>query len=75
MIYNSIHELFTGICDAIRAKDGTTAPINHVDIPVKILAINNFSTIKIDNICPVASVSVSVSTPTVSIAEAQVTSE
>lgn len=73
MIYNSIHELFTGICDAIRAKDGTTAPINHVDIPKRISAINNFSIVKIDTVCPVASVSLS--TPTVTMAEAQLVSE
>lgn len=73
MAYYSVSELFTGICDAIRAKDGTTAPINHVDIPARISAINNFSIVKIDTVCPVASVSVSM--PTVTIAEAQLASE
>ena len=68
MAYNSVPELFIGICDAIRAKDGTTEPINHVDIPKRISAINNFSIVKIDTVCPVASVSVS-------IAEAQLASE
>ena len=73
MIYNSIHELFTGICDAIRTKDKTTELINHADIPVRILAINNFSTVKIDNICPV--VSVTNFTPTVTVSEVQIASE
>lgn len=39
MSYTTITELFSGICDAIRAKDGTTDPINHQDIPARIAAI------------------------------------
>lgn len=39
MTYNTPKELFTGICDAIRKKDGTTASINHQDIPTRIEAI------------------------------------
>lgn len=73
MIYNSVSELFTGICDAIRTKDKTTGLINHTDIPDRILAINNFSVVKIDNVCPV--ISVTISAPTVTVSEAQVASE
>lgn len=39
MAYNTPKELFTGICDAVREKDGTTAKINHQDIPARIRAI------------------------------------
>lgn len=73
MTYNSVSELFTGICDAIRTKDKTTELINHTDIPNRILAINNFSIVKINSICPV--VSVTISTPTVTVSEVQVASE
>lgn len=73
MTYNSVSELFTGICDAIRTKDKTTELINHTDIPNRILAINNFSIVKIDNVCPV--ISITISTPTVTVSEAQVVSE
>ena len=38
-MFESVSSLFTGICDAIRAKDGTTAPIAHQDIPDRIAAI------------------------------------
>lgn len=73
MGYISVSDLFTGICDAIRAKDGTTEPINHVDIPDRIYAINKISVIGSNIVCPV--VSVVVSSPTVTVSEAQVTSE
>lgn len=38
-MYENVTTLFTGICDAIRAKDGTTEPIQHQDIPDRIAAI------------------------------------
>ena len=31
--YETVDSLFTGICDAIREKDGTATPIAHQDIP------------------------------------------
>ena len=37
--YDTIPALFTAICDAIRVKDGTSALINHQDIPAKIGSI------------------------------------
>lgn len=37
MAYTSMKELFKGICDAIRTKDGTTEKIAHQNIPNKIL--------------------------------------
>lgn len=40
MMYETTDSLFTGICDAIRKKDGTTAIINHQDIPERISAIS-----------------------------------
>lgn len=40
MSYSTIGGLFTGICDAIREKDGTTGLINHQDIPDRISAIS-----------------------------------
>lgn len=39
LTYETLPALFTGICDAIRSKDGTSAQINHQDIPAKISAI------------------------------------
>lgn len=39
MSYESVSALFTGICDAIREKDGTTALIPHQDIPDRIRTI------------------------------------
>lgn len=36
MAYTTVQDLFTGICDSIRAKEKTTAPINHQDIPTRI---------------------------------------
>lgn len=38
-MYGTVDALFTGICDAIREKDGTTALISHQDIPERISAI------------------------------------
>lgn len=38
-MYETIDSLFTGICDSIREKDGTTALISHQDIPARIAAI------------------------------------
>lgn len=40
MIYETTDALFTGICDKIRAKDGTAALIRHQDIPERIAAIS-----------------------------------
>lgn len=39
-MYETVRDLFTGICDAIREKDGTTALISHQDIPERIGAIS-----------------------------------
>ena len=39
MAYTTLSDLFKGICDAIRAKKGTTGTINHQDIPTEIAAI------------------------------------
>lgn len=41
MAYTNLSDLFTGICDAIRAKKGTTVSINHQDIPAEIEAIES----------------------------------
>lgn len=43
MMYESLPALFTGICDAIRKKDGTTGLIAHQDIPGRISAISGGS--------------------------------
>ncbi len=40
MNYKDIGSMFKDICDAIRAKDGTTALIRHKDIPARIEAIS-----------------------------------
>ena len=45
MSYSTVSALMTGICDAIRTKDGTTAQINHQDIPDRIAAIETGMTI------------------------------
>lgn len=42
-MYETTDALFAGICDEIRAKDGTTALIRHQDIPARIAAINGES--------------------------------
>lgn len=39
-MYETTDALFTGICDAIREKDGTTGPIRHQQIPERIAAIS-----------------------------------
>lgn len=39
MAYTSMKELFKGICDAIRTKDGTAGTIAHQNIPDRILDI------------------------------------
>lgn len=39
-MYETVDSLFTGICDSIREKDGTTALISHQDIPARISAIS-----------------------------------
>ena len=45
MIYSTIKDLFKGICDAIRSKDGTAEEINHQDIMEKFMSlIKNFYT-------------------------------
>ena len=38
-MYESASELFKGICDAIREKDGTSELISHQSIPDRIAAI------------------------------------
>jgi hypothetical protein len=42
--YESVPALFTGICDAIREKDDTTALIPHQDIPDRIRSIRTIDT-------------------------------
>lgn len=39
MSYNNIKDLFFGICNAIREKDGSTSKIKHQDIPERIMNI------------------------------------
>lgn len=39
-MYQSLAELFTGICNAIRSKDGTAEPIQHQDIPDRIMTLS-----------------------------------
>ena len=39
MIYNTVKELFTAICDSIRAKKGSHELINHQDIPNEVIAV------------------------------------
>lgn len=39
MAYTNLSDLLKGICDAIRAKKGTTGEINHQDIPSEITSI------------------------------------
>lgn len=41
MAYTSVKELFVAICDAIRAKKGTSETINHQDIPSEITSIES----------------------------------
>ncbi len=40
MAYSTMKDLLKATCDAIRSKDGTTASINHQDIPARIEAIS-----------------------------------
>lgn len=47
MAYSKISDLFKGICDAIRSKDGTTAKINHQDIPTRIQSLNVTETVRL----------------------------
>ncbi len=42
-MYETSDSLFTGICDSIREKDGTTDLIRHQDIPARIAAISGGS--------------------------------
>jgi hypothetical protein len=51
MAYTTVQDLFTGICDSIRAKEKTTAPINHQDIPTRIANLPTSSTCDIHKIC------------------------
>lgn len=41
MAYTNLSDLFKGICDAIRAKKGTTGTINHQNIPSEIASIES----------------------------------
>lgn len=43
MDYTNLGDLFKGICDAIRAKKGTTGAIKHQDIPSEITSIKTQS--------------------------------
>lgn len=40
-MYETVDALFTGICDAIREKDGTTALISHQEIPDRIESLSD----------------------------------
>lgn len=44
MAYSTMKDLLKATCDAIRSKDGTTASINHQDIPARIEAIEGGKT-------------------------------
>lgn len=41
MLYETLKELFTGICDAVRAKEGTVGLIDHQDIPARITELKS----------------------------------
>ena len=41
MAYSTLKDLFTGICNAIRTKEGSTGIINHQDIPSRIEALES----------------------------------
>lgn len=43
MVYESLKDLFTGICDAIRNKDGSVGMIEHQNIPDRILELKSAS--------------------------------
>ncbi|MBP3469711.1 MAG: hypothetical protein J6K26_09380 [Lachnospiraceae bacterium] len=43
MQYTTISSLFTGICDAIRKKEGSTGLISHQEIPARIEALSSSS--------------------------------
>lgn len=47
MLYENLKELLVAICDAIRAKDGTTAAINHQDIPERIQKLSGNGTVRL----------------------------
>ena len=47
LTYETLPELFTGICDAIREKTGSSATINHQDIPAQIAAIETGGDVEI----------------------------
>lgn len=44
-MYNTISELFTAICNAVRTKEGSTGLINHQDIPDRVLALSGGSSL------------------------------
>lgn len=44
MLYTTLKSLFEAICNAIREKKGTSASINHQDIPEEILSISSGGT-------------------------------
>ena len=58
-MYETVTALMTGICDAIRAKDGTTELIQHQDIPDRITAIkppSNYGLVTFTAAVPTAAV-------------------
>lgn len=57
MIYNSVKELFTGICDAVRYRDGSTEQIAHQDIPSRIVNIEGSEPAVIEIDIPIDEVS------------------
>lgn len=46
LTYETLPELFTGICDALRTKTGGIDPINHQDIPSVITGLTSGEVIK-----------------------------
>ena len=48
--YPTLQAWADGICNAVRAKDGTADPIGHQDLPDRILAIQTGSNIDLSGI-------------------------
>lgn len=44
MVYETLKELFTAICDSVREKEGSVGLIDHQDIPDRILEIKGIDT-------------------------------
>lgn len=46
MKYSTVNELFTGICEAVRYKEGSSALVSHQDIPSRIMGLNSNESMK-----------------------------